>query len=107
MSDVRTRFHSDNDIVHFERIQDVEPIIEHNKLLRSMPQKSDWGRHVWNLPNVMYEKFFKEYNEGRSKPDLRLFGPEFTQYVNKRMQDPEFAAFRTDDRSTSYRIGYR
>ena len=30
--------------------QDVEAIIEHNKVLQTLPQKSDWGRHVASIP---------------------------------------------------------
>jgi hypothetical protein len=41
-------------IVIAESWQDVEPILERNAMLRSMPQKSDWGkgqiwRSTWDL----------------------------------------------------------
>lgn len=98
MSDVVTRVHSDPSTrsYTFQRIQDVEPILERNKALRSMPQKSDWGRHVASIPNVIYEKWFNEYNEGRSPPDLRMFGDEFSAFVERKLQDPEWAYLRTD-----------
>lgn len=98
MSDVVTRVWSEPSErrYHFERVQDVEPILEHNKMLRSMPQKSDWGRHIGSIPNVIYEKWFNEYNEGRSPPDLRIFGPEFGEYVRRKLNDPEWAYLRTD-----------
>ncbi len=32
---------------------DVEDILEHNKTLRSMSQKSDWGRHIASIPNII------------------------------------------------------
>ena len=35
---------------------DVEDILENNKRLRSTPQKSDWGRHVASIPNVINVK---------------------------------------------------
>lgn len=98
MSDVLTRFHqhASEDAVTIERIQDVEPILEYNHFLRSLSQKSDWGRHKAKIPNVIYERWFNEYNEGRSTPDLRIFGPEFSEYVNKKLNDPEWAYLRVD-----------
>jgi hypothetical protein len=41
MSDVITRVHTDptERKYFFERVQDIEPIIEHNKQLQSMPQR--------------------------------------------------------------------
>lgn len=98
MSEVSTRVTTDisERKYHFERVQDVEPILEHNKLLRTMPQKSDWGRHIANIPNVIYEKWFKEYNEGRSTPDLKIFGPEFAAFVDRKLKDPDWAYLRVD-----------
>jgi hypothetical protein len=109
MSDVITRVHTDptERKYIFERVQDIEPIIEHNKQLQSMPQRSDWGRHVWSLPNVIYERLFNEYNEGRLTPDLKMFGnPEFDEYCHRRMQDPDMKAFRTDNKSNPFFMGW-
>ncbi len=98
MSEIFTQVTSDptERKYHFNRVQDVEPILEHNKLLRTMPQKSDWGRHIASIPNVIYEKWFNEYNAGRSKPDLKIFGPEFSAFVQRKLQDPDYAYLRTD-----------
>ena len=98
MSDVLTRHHFDasEGALTVERVQDVEPILDQNKLLRSLPQKSDWGRHIANIPNVIYEKWFNEYNEGRAVPDFRIFGPEFSEFVSRKLQDPDWAYLRTD-----------
>lgn len=98
MSDVLTRLHRENSgkDLTVERVQDVEPILEHNKLLRTMAQKSDWGRHKARIPNVIYEKWFNEYNAGRTTPDLKIFGPEFSEYVNRKLDDPDWAYLRVD-----------
>lgn len=109
MSDVLTRFHRENggkDLT-VERVQDVEPILENNKLLRSIPQKSDWGRHKSCVPNLLWEKWFNEYNEGRNPPDLRIYGPEFTAYVDRKLNDPDYRAFRVDDPSNPYYTGWK
>ena len=73
---------------------DVEPILEHNKLLRSMPQKSDWGRHIASIPNIVLMKWiYEEWNAGH---EIRMFSEEFNRLVAKRLQDPDWAYLRTD-----------
>lgn len=32
--------------------QDVEPILERNRMLRGERQRSDFGRHVANIPKI-------------------------------------------------------
>jgi len=103
---VATRLHFDasENKITAQRTQDVEDIIEHNKVLRSMPQKSDWGRHKWNLPNVIVEQFYKSYNgDGPPKP----MNAEFWAYVDRKMDDPDYRAFRVDDASNPFFIGHR
>jgi hypothetical protein len=78
-----------------EHVQDVEPILEHNKMLRTMEQPSDWGRHVAEIPNVIYVQWLNE-EHARGNTDLRLFTPEFDAIVQKKLQDPDWAYLRTD-----------
>lgn len=81
----------------FELIQDVEDILEHNQHLRSQSQKSDWGRHVANIPNVTMTDWFNEYNKGRGTPDLKMFGnPEFDEFVWRKLQSSEWLKLRVD-----------
>lgn len=98
MSDVLTRFHSDptERKLTVERVQDVEPILDRNHALRTQSQKSDFMRHKASIPNVIYEKWFNEYNEGRSTPDLKMFGPEFAEFVNRKLNDPDWKFLRVD-----------
>lgn len=105
MSQIVTRPHLDADgSITFERSQDVEDIIEHNKTLRSMPQKSDWGRHKWNLPNVIVEQLYKAYN-GDEFP--KPMNQEFWAFVDRKMDDPDYRAFRVDNPSNPFFIGHR
>lgn len=76
-------------------VQDVEPILEHNALLRTMEQPSDWGRHVASIPNVIYIKWLDEAH-AKGHTDLRLFTPEFDEIVQRKLADPEWAYLRTD-----------
>lgn len=74
---------------------DVESILEHNKLLRSLPQKSDWGRHVASIPNVISVKWLNEEWQ-RGNTTLRFLSPEWDELVAKKLQDPDWAFLRTD-----------
>ena len=74
--------------------EDVEPILEHNKLLRSMPQKSDWGRHIASIPNIVIVQWLnEEWNRGR---EIKPFSEEFNQLVSQKLKDPDWAFLRTD-----------
>ena len=106
MSDLETRFHSvDKNTVAVERIQDVEPILDHNKLLRSLPQKSDWGRHIASIPNVIYERWFNE-EYARGNVSVRMFTKEFDEIVARKLKDPEWAFLRTDNPSNPFHMGW-
>jgi len=89
------RFHSHGDTVAIEHLQDVGPILERNKTLRGEEQKSDWGRHVASIPNVVYVKWLDEQH-AKGNTSLRMFTPEFDEIVQKKLQDPEWAYLRTD-----------
>lgn len=94
---MEVRFHKDSNGNDFaiEHVQDVEPILEHNKMLRTMEQPSDWGRHVASIPNVLYVRWLDEEHR-RGNTSLRLFTPEFDAIVQKKLADPEWAYLRTD-----------
>jgi hypothetical protein len=79
--------------------QDVEPILERNKLLRSMPQpprrRADWGRHIASIPNVILVQWLnEEYAAGNTA--LRMFTAEFNELVARKLRDPDWAYLRTD-----------
>jgi hypothetical protein len=95
MSDVGFRIHSHDGTVAIEHVQDVEPILEHNKMLRGEEQHSDWGRHVASIPNVIYVKWLDE-EHAKGNTSLRMFTPEFDLIVQKKLNDPEWAYLRTD-----------
>lgn len=75
--------------------QDVEPVLERNHALRTQQQHSDWGRHVASIPNVILTKWLNEAY-ARGHVSLRIFTPEFDEFVKQKLQDPEWAYLRTD-----------
>lgn len=92
---VRPHFDSNGKDLAIEHVQDVEPILEFNKALRGEDQRSDWGRHVASIPNVIYVRWLNEAHAA-GNTSLRLFTPEFDEIVQKKLQDPEWAYLRTD-----------
>jgi hypothetical protein len=78
-----------------ETVQDVEPILEHNKALRATPQKSDWGRHIASIPNVILTKWLND-EWAKGNKTIRLFGEEMDRLVAQKLKDPEWAYLRTD-----------
>ena len=79
--------------------QDVEPILERNKLLRSQPQpprrRGDWGRHIATIPNVILVKWLND-EHARGNVGVRLFSKEFDAIVAKKLRDPEWRYLRVD-----------
>ena len=75
--------------------QDVEPILERNEALRGEAQRSDWGRHVATIPNVILVGWLNEqYAAGNTR--LRLYTPEFNELIARKLQDPDWKYLRVD-----------
>lgn len=89
---VHTLYHADGSQITIERVQDVEPILERNKVLRTIEQRSDWGRHRYSIPNVVLEGWLTdEWNRGNVT--IQWGSDEFYELVERKMQDPENAAW--------------
>lgn len=81
--------------IHFAVWQDVEDIIENNKKLQTTEQKSDWGRHVASIPNViMHQWLVEEWNKGNVS--LKPYSKEFDLIIEKKLKDPDWRFLRTD-----------
>jgi len=94
---VRTELHFDGGNMTVNRVQDVEDIIERNKRLQSEDQRSDWGRHIADIPNVIIERWLnEEWQRGNSA--IRLFSPEFNALVKRKLRDPDWAWLRATDK---------
>jgi hypothetical protein len=93
--DVRFHLDANGRDMAIEHVQDVEPILEWNKEARREEQRSDWGRHVARIPNVILVKWLDEACAA-GRPGLRMFSAEFDEIVQRKLQDPEWAYLRTD-----------
>ena len=79
----------------FTQVQDVEPILDRNRELRSIEQKSDWGRHIATIPNVVLLQWLNEEHE-RGNVGLRMYSNEWDELVARKLKSSEFYKFRTD-----------
>ena len=97
MSGVHTRIilDSNGQDLAVESVQDVEPILERNKQLRTMEQKSDWGREIAEIPNVILVRWLNE-EHAKGNESLRLFTPEMDAIIQRKLKDPDWAHLRTD-----------
>jgi hypothetical protein len=75
--------------------QDVEPILKRNHALRGEPQRSDWGRHVATIPNVILVRWLNE-EYARGNVQLRMFTKQFDELVARKLRDAEWKYLRTD-----------
>ena len=94
VSDLVARIHLDADGDHFtlEHVQDVAPILARNAMLRAEPQKSDWGRHIASIPNVILVRWM---NEDGVNP-LGMSSEEWGKYIRRKLDDPDWRHLRVD-----------
>ena len=87
-----------------ERVQDVEPILENNASLRSIPQRGFW-RKFCSIPNVIWEKWLnEEYDRGNI--NIKPFGEEMDAIAARKLRDSDWAKLRTDGAGPSWvRVG--
>lgn len=95
MQNVLFHLDSNGEDLTVQHVQDVEPILDWNAAARGQDQKSDWGRHVARIPNVIYVRWLNEEHE-KGNTSLRMFSPEFDEIVHRKLQDPEWAYLRVD-----------
>lgn len=90
---VSTSFHMDGHALTVQRVQDVEPILDHNKALQNTPQRTESFRHVGTVPNVILEKWINE--EGA--PVLSMSAHEFKRFIRRKLNDPDYRWLKTTD----------
>lgn len=88
-----------------EHVQDVEPILEWNQQLRSMAQRSDWGREIADVPNVILLSWLNE-EQARGNTTITLLGEEMRKLVARKLKDPDWAYLRTDSQQVQGFLGF-
>lgn len=88
----------------FGMTQDVEPILDHNKRLQNEPQRADSSfRHVASIPVVLMERWLNE-ELARGNKSIRWGSREFDNLVRRKINDPDYAYLRTDNRKTILKV---
>lgn len=95
MTMARIHLDSNGRDLTIQHVQDVEPILDWNREARRDEQKSDWGRHVARIPNVIYVKWLDE-EHAKGNTSLQLFTEEFDALVQRKLNDSEWMYLRTD-----------
>ena len=95
MSAVQSRHHFDaSERVHvFERVQDVEDIIEWNKAFQTVDQgRAETFHMIGQIPNILIEKWLIE--DGIEYREL-MSGDGLERIIKKKLRDPDYAWLRT------------
>ena len=107
-SDLGVRFHLDSngEDLAIEHVQDVEPILELNKVLRAERQSNTDGlRHKASVPEVILMKWLDE-EYARGNTTIRWGSPEFSELINKKLNDPEYAYLLTSSQQVQGFLGF-
>lgn len=103
---LETKIHLDSNgqDLAIEHVQDVEPILERNKLLRTIEQtKTDGMKEIAEIPNVILVRWLNE-EQGRGNTTIKLLGEEMDKLVDRKLKDPDWFYLRTDMKNSA--IGY-
>lgn len=102
---VERKLFVDDEKFTFVTVQDVEPILEQNKLLRSMEQTNTDGlKHVASIPVNQINQWLNE-EWARGNTTIRFEGQEFEELIARKLADPEYAYLRVDGPTTSMGFG--
>jgi hypothetical protein len=88
-----------------QTFQDVQINADWAAHCRDTQQHGKDLRHKWHLPNNMINKFYLDYAGPVGAPPP--MNQEFWVYVDKRMNDPQYSKFRTDNPSNPFFLGHR
>lgn len=101
---IRPHFDSNGKDFAIEHVQDIEDIIERNKALRAEPQRSDFGRHIASIPNVVIVKWMNEAHARGHQ--VMPFTKEFDELIARKLRDPDWAYLRTDSAAVQGFMGF-
>lgn len=81
----------------------VEPVLEHNKMLRGLEQANTDGlKHIASIPSVIMVRWLNE--EWQRGSNVRYLSAEWDELVTRKLNDPEWAFLRVD--GPSHRVGW-
>lgn len=104
MSGVSTKLTMNGDDLTVHTFQDAQTNADWAQHCRDTQVSGKDMRHKWHLPNNMVNQFYMDYAGDGAPPPMN---EEFWRYVDKRMNDPQYSKFRTDNPSNPFFIGFR
>jgi len=102
----QTRIRQDGKTVIVETRQDCEDIVEANKRSQNDPHKSDWGRPIAEIPNVIVCLWLNQ-EWARGNRGLRYLSEEWKLLVRRKLRDPDWRWLRMDNTSNPFHLGWR
>ena len=104
MSGVITNLELNGEDVTVRTYQDAQVNADWASYCRGVPQHGKDLRHKWHLPNNIINAFYLEYAGDGAPPPMNQ---EFWVWVDRKMADPQYSKFRTDDPSNPFFSGYK
>lgn len=88
LTGVRTYFEHDSSTGKniIQSVQDVEPVIEMNKVRSEGLNRKDRSWYVGTIPSVILERWAQECGH-------KIFSREWTEYAKKQLQSGDYRAF--------------
>lgn len=93
----KTHYDATSRTFAFERVQDVEPILDRNKALATERQDADAFHHIGDIPNVILERWLNE-EYARGNVGLTLGSQEFLRLCVSKLRSSEWQWLRATDR---------
>lgn len=94
-SDVLTKVGLQDGQITVHSWQDVEDIIERNKKLKAVQQKSEWGKHIATIPcNVLNQWLHEAWAKGNV--NMKMFDEDFNKLVQQKLSDHDWLFLRVD-----------
>jgi len=103
LSGVITNLKLDGEDITVQTFQDAQYNADWAAHCRDTQTHGRDMRHKWHLPNNIINQFYLDYAGNGAPPPMNQ---EFWLYVDRRMNDPQYSKFRTDNPSNPFFAGY-
>lgn len=101
--EVETHLALEGGDVIVRRSQDAQDIADNAKMLSEQPQHGADFHHIWSLPNIEIENFYKRYCGDSFRP----MDANFWEWVNKQVKgNKDYQKFWTYNPSRPFWLGY-
>lgn len=105
-SEKQTRLFREDGRIFAVTSQNCEELLDENKRSQNEAHKSDWGRPIAEIPNVIINKWLYE-EWARGNRGLRYLSPEWKALVRRKLRDPDWRWLRLDNPSNPFHLGWR